>query len=177
MPKDIFFLKILNVVQSFLECKVSLADGSLRFRFCLQLELPHLLQHRRHFPAGYDASCRVRVPDQLVRRALSDCSVARDHLPLELPRSDHASRTHGQVSPPKTKNTLFMKSVHKNVYLELADFILMYHSGCDVTSDRESFMWDGLCLAFLLFQKRIFRSFYFQHVVGDMKVQHTLASL
>jgi hypothetical protein len=28
VPKNIFFLKILNFVQSFVECKVSLADGS-----------------------------------------------------------------------------------------------------------------------------------------------------
>jgi hypothetical protein len=27
VPKNIFFLKILNQVQSFVECKVSLADG------------------------------------------------------------------------------------------------------------------------------------------------------
>jgi hypothetical protein len=27
VPKNIFFLKILNLVQSFVECKVSLADG------------------------------------------------------------------------------------------------------------------------------------------------------
>jgi hypothetical protein len=28
VPKNIFFLKILNLVQSFVECKVSLADGT-----------------------------------------------------------------------------------------------------------------------------------------------------
>jgi hypothetical protein len=28
VPKDIFFLKILNFVQSFVDCKVSLADGN-----------------------------------------------------------------------------------------------------------------------------------------------------
>ncbi len=31
VPKDNFFLKILNFVQSFVECKVSLADGILGF--------------------------------------------------------------------------------------------------------------------------------------------------
>jgi hypothetical protein len=30
VPKNIFFLKILNLVQSFVECKVSLADGTSR---------------------------------------------------------------------------------------------------------------------------------------------------
>jgi hypothetical protein len=29
VTKNIFFLKILNLVQSFVECKVSLADGNL----------------------------------------------------------------------------------------------------------------------------------------------------
>ncbi len=28
VPKNIFYLKILNLVQSFVECKVSLADGT-----------------------------------------------------------------------------------------------------------------------------------------------------
>jgi hypothetical protein len=36
VPKNIFFLKILNLVQSFVECKVSLADGTC----CCQKELP-----------------------------------------------------------------------------------------------------------------------------------------
>jgi hypothetical protein len=29
-PKEFFFLKILNFVQSFVECEVSLADGNQR---------------------------------------------------------------------------------------------------------------------------------------------------
>jgi hypothetical protein len=29
VPKNVFFLKILNFVQIFVECKVSLADGTL----------------------------------------------------------------------------------------------------------------------------------------------------
>jgi hypothetical protein len=33
VTKSIFFLKILNLVQSFVECKVSLADGSLGGHF------------------------------------------------------------------------------------------------------------------------------------------------
>ncbi len=31
VPKNIFFLMILNFVQSFVECKVSLADGNKWF--------------------------------------------------------------------------------------------------------------------------------------------------
>jgi hypothetical protein len=31
VPRNIFFLKTLNFVQSFVECKVSLADGIYRF--------------------------------------------------------------------------------------------------------------------------------------------------
>jgi hypothetical protein len=37
--KNIFFLKILNLVQSFVECKVSLADGRCAF----QLFIPCLI--------------------------------------------------------------------------------------------------------------------------------------
>jgi hypothetical protein len=29
VPKNVFFLQILNFVQSFVECKVSLADGAM----------------------------------------------------------------------------------------------------------------------------------------------------
>jgi hypothetical protein len=32
VPKNIFFLKILNLVQSFVECKESLADGTIKVR-------------------------------------------------------------------------------------------------------------------------------------------------
>ncbi|XP_064455243.1 piezo-type mechanosensitive ion channel component-like isoform X2 [Ornithodoros turicata] len=36
--------------------------------------------------------------------------------------------------------------------------------------------WDGVCLAFLLAQKRLFTSYYFQHIVIEVLVQQHLAS-
>jgi iron only hydrogenase large subunit-like protein len=46
VTKNIFFLKILNFVQSFVECKVSLADGTV---ICRSLVLQRL-QEVAHYP-------------------------------------------------------------------------------------------------------------------------------
>ncbi len=43
VPNNIFFLKLLNFVQSFVECKVSLVDGNVIERFCELLALKSLL--------------------------------------------------------------------------------------------------------------------------------------
>lgn len=37
-------------------------------------------------------------------------------------------------------------------------------------------MWDGICFGLLLMQRRLFCSFYFQHLVTEMKAQTKLAS-
>lgn len=44
--------------------------------------------------------------------------------------------------------------------------------------DREDIgmFWDGLCFAFLILQKRLFRSYYFFHIVDETKAMSILAS-
>lgn len=37
-------------------------------------------------------------------------------------------------------------------------------------------VWDGLCLSFLLIQKRLFKSYYFFHIVDETKAMSILAS-
>lgn len=37
-------------------------------------------------------------------------------------------------------------------------------------------VWDGLCFCFLLLQKRLFRSYYFFHIVDETKAMSILAS-
>ncbi|KAK7084128.1 hypothetical protein SK128_022454 [Halocaridina rubra] len=47
---------------------------------------------------------------------------------------------------------------------------------CTVPKSEAGLMWDGICFGFLLMQRRLFSSFYFQHLVTEMKAQTILAS-
>ncbi|XP_050729563.1 piezo-type mechanosensitive ion channel component-like isoform X11 [Eriocheir sinensis] len=47
---------------------------------------------------------------------------------------------------------------------------------CAVPKSEAGLMWDGICFGFLLMQRRLFCSFYFQHLVTEMKAQTKLAS-
>jgi hypothetical protein len=48
-PKNTFFLKILNFVQSFVDCKVSLADGSSRHTWVLNCSAVRSTSSSRSF--------------------------------------------------------------------------------------------------------------------------------
>jgi hypothetical protein len=50
--KNIFFLKILNLVQSFVECKVSLADGITKGLLWNACEKQHSRLHASNWPAS-----------------------------------------------------------------------------------------------------------------------------
>ncbi|KAK3878310.1 hypothetical protein Pcinc_017051 [Petrolisthes cinctipes] len=47
---------------------------------------------------------------------------------------------------------------------------------CPVPKSEAGLMWDGICFGLLLMQRRLFCSFYFQHLVTEMKAQTKLAS-
>ncbi|XP_064467318.1 piezo-type mechanosensitive ion channel component 2-like isoform X2 [Ornithodoros turicata] len=47
---------------------------------------------------------------------------------------------------------------------------------CGAPMDEAGLLWDGICLAFLLVQKRIFMSYYFQHLIIEVLAQQSLAS-
>lgn len=47
---------------------------------------------------------------------------------------------------------------------------------CEVPHDEAGLVWDGITFAFLLFQRRIFNSYYFFHIRGETEVQALLAS-
>ncbi|XP_025986648.2 piezo-type mechanosensitive ion channel component isoform X3 [Solenopsis invicta] len=49
-------------------------------------------------------------------------------------------------------------------------------SKCYVTREDIGMVWDGLCFAFLLIQKRLFKSYYFFHVIDETKAMSILAS-
>ncbi|KYM80686.1 Protein PIEZO1 [Atta colombica] len=49
-------------------------------------------------------------------------------------------------------------------------------SKCTVTREDIGMVWDGLCFAFLLIQKRLFKSYYFFHIVDETKAMSILAS-
>ncbi|CAN7992383.1 unnamed protein product [Ixodes hexagonus] len=47
---------------------------------------------------------------------------------------------------------------------------------CRVPVDEAGLLWDGICLAFLLVQKRLFTSYYFHHLIIEILAQQQLAS-
>ncbi|KAL2085458.1 hypothetical protein ACEWY4_018778 [Coilia grayii] len=47
---------------------------------------------------------------------------------------------------------------------------------CEVPSDEAGIIWDSICFAFLLLQRRVFMSYYFLHVVADIRSSQVLAS-
>ncbi|XP_067135532.1 piezo-type mechanosensitive ion channel component 2-like isoform X2 [Centruroides vittatus] len=47
---------------------------------------------------------------------------------------------------------------------------------CQVPVDEAGLLWDGICFGFLLLQKRLFGSYYFQHLVNEIRAQQILAS-
>lgn len=47
---------------------------------------------------------------------------------------------------------------------------------CRVPLDEAGLLWDGICLAFLLMQKRLFTSYYFHHLIIEILAQQQLAS-
>ncbi|CAB0040178.1 unnamed protein product [Trichogramma brassicae] len=49
-------------------------------------------------------------------------------------------------------------------------------SVCEVDREDIGMVWDGVCFGFLLFQKRLFRSYYFFHIVDETKAMSILAS-
>lgn len=47
---------------------------------------------------------------------------------------------------------------------------------CEVRQEDMGMVWDILCFAFLLMQKRLFKSYYFFHIVDETKAMSILAS-
>ncbi|MEE6464497.1 hypothetical protein FKM82_006279 [Ascaphus truei] len=47
---------------------------------------------------------------------------------------------------------------------------------CELPSGEAGIIWDSICFAFLLLQRRVFMSYYFLHVVADIKSSQILAS-
>ncbi|XP_011153289.1 piezo-type mechanosensitive ion channel component isoform X2 [Harpegnathos saltator] len=54
--------------------------------------------------------------------------------------------------------------------------ILVDPTECDVPRENIGMVWDGLCFGFLLIQKRLFKSYYFFHIVDETKAMKILAS-
>lgn len=49
-------------------------------------------------------------------------------------------------------------------------------SDCDLPKDEAGIIWDSICFSFLLLQRRVFMSYYFLHVVADIRAGQILAS-
>ncbi|KAE8598336.1 hypothetical protein XENTR_v10016802 [Xenopus tropicalis] len=55
-------------------------------------------------------------------------------------------------------------------------FIPQNTPDCQLPSGEAGIIWDSICFAFLLLQRRVFMSYYFLHVVADIKSSQILAS-
>lgn len=49
-------------------------------------------------------------------------------------------------------------------------------SECELPRDEAGIIWDSICFSFLLLQRRVFMSYYFLHVVADIRAGQILAS-
>lgn len=47
---------------------------------------------------------------------------------------------------------------------------------CQEILDDTGLTWDAVCFTFLIMQLRIFKSYYFHHIINDTKASTTLAS-
>lgn len=55
-------------------------------------------------------------------------------------------------------------------------YILVNAKNCELPKDEAGIIWDSICFAFLLLQRRVFMSYYFLHVVADIRASQILAS-
>ncbi|XP_038859228.1 piezo-type mechanosensitive ion channel component 2-like [Salvelinus namaycush] len=72
-------------------------------------------------------------------------------------------------------NVLVVNSCWLIQLLSLACTIKEYKK-CDLPKDEAGIIWDSICFAFLLLQRRVFMSYYFLHVVADIRASQILAS-
>ena len=49
-------------------------------------------------------------------------------------------------------------------------------SNCHLDEDEAGLTWDAICFVFLILMLRVFKSWYFQHVVTELQVQNDLAA-
>lgn len=47
---------------------------------------------------------------------------------------------------------------------------------CNLLKDEAGLTWDAICFVFLLLQARIYKSWYFQHVVTELEIQNMLSA-
>ncbi|XP_056325835.1 LOW QUALITY PROTEIN: piezo-type mechanosensitive ion channel component 2 [Danio aesculapii] len=47
---------------------------------------------------------------------------------------------------------------------------------CELPKDEAGIIWDSICFTFLLLQRRVFMSYYFLHVIADIRAGQILAS-
>jgi len=52
-----------------------------------------------------------------------------------------------------------------------------HDTNCQLDRDDAGLSWDAVSFAFLLIMARVYKTWYFQHVVTDLKVDSKLASL
>uniref|UniRef100_A0A2K5JG87 Uncharacterized protein n=1 Tax=Colobus angolensis palliatus TaxID=336983 RepID=A0A2K5JG87_COLAP len=69
-----------------------------------------------------------------------------------------------------------LKAQCLSCYAANSEFETAANSPCTLPSGEAGIIWDSICFAFLLLQRRVFMSYYFLHVVADIKASQILAS-
>ncbi|KAJ8272895.1 hypothetical protein GJAV_G00094700 [Gymnothorax javanicus] len=54
--------------------------------------------------------------------------------------------------------------------------VVQHSKDCELPRGEAGIIWDSICFAFLLLQRRVFMSYYFLHVVADIRASQILAS-
>ncbi|KAM4727569.1 piezo-type mechanosensitive ion channel component 2 isoform 2-T2 [Anableps anableps] len=64
----------------------------------------------------------------------------------------------------------------KGYHIEIEESNQAKGNFCELPKDEAGIIWDSICFAFLLLQRRVFMSYYFLHVVADIRSSQILAS-
>uniref|UniRef100_A0A3Q2CZF9 Piezo type mechanosensitive ion channel component 2 n=1 Tax=Cyprinodon variegatus TaxID=28743 RepID=A0A3Q2CZF9_CYPVA len=70
----------------------------------------------------------------------------------------------------------YINSLIRNQCWLIQLFSLACTIKCELPKDEAGIIWDSICFAFLLLQRRVFMSYYFLHVVADIRSSQILAS-
>ncbi|XP_063742823.1 piezo-type mechanosensitive ion channel component 2 isoform X2 [Eleginops maclovinus] len=57
----------------------------------------------------------------------------------------------------------------------IKEYDINQSKNCDLPKNEAGIIWDSICFAFLLLQRRVFMSYYFLHVVADIRASQILA--
>lgn len=83
---------------------------------------------------------------------------------------------HREIVRNQLKVNLFLIQQNESKTIDISIVFLATEEICGRSMNEASLFMDGFCMAFLLLQKRIFGSYYWEHIVVELVSQAKLAS-